>query len=1037
MRRLIDISVRRPVAVAMGFCGLALLAWAAVSELAVDVVPRGEFPQLTVQAGWPGASPEAMQSRITSPIEAVAITVPGVRKVSSQSQRGTAMVTLELAEEASVDLVRFELSDRLALLQEELPPGASQPEIQSYVPREFQEMTGGVFLSFTLRGPRDLNALRRIALEQVRDELLPVPGVAQVIVHGGQDPHVRVTLDPQRLELHGVHSAQVLGAVRELAGQWPVGVVEVGGTAYTLRIEQRIEDLRPLRQLPITGGRGEELLLSDLGRVELTYDEVREISRVNGEPLVQVQVERRPGTDVLGVAAGVRERLARLQQRLPSDLTIEVQQDEAAELEAELDLVTRRLAIVLALVIGLIVVLLRDIHSAPLLVAALAGSLAITLVALVHLGIPVNVLTLTGLALAFGMLVDNAVVVLENVTRYREDGLGAREAARRGTSEVVLPVLAATLTTIGVFFPFVWFQGRLRDYFLPLAAAVGLALAASLVVSMTLMPAAAGSGWLGVRARHGHVRARWFRKGLGLCLRFPIVVLLLVGAAWYASYAQFDEHVPRGDFFRWWGAREDRINVQVTLQSGAPATRTEAALRPFEEYALGLDGVERLELRVTDYRGSLEVRFTPESTGTAYPLVVKDEMIGLATRYAGLQIGVFGIDQNGYFSGWRGGGSLNSRIHLYGYDYERLGQIGEEIGRMARRSARVQETNVTAGGTGFWGDQGGELVMRVKRDALLEHGLTVQELQAQLAPLLSGRTGQDRLRVGADEWTLQVKVEGADQRLLTEVLEAPIRAADGRGARVGDLVEVTLQQIPGIITREDQRYDRFAQWEYRGSSRASANYRRAIFESLDLPPGFSASLDDDFRLTREEQIQIRQVTALALVIVFMVLASLYESLLQPFIVLLTVPASLIGVFLAFLWAERSFDAAASIGVVLLGGIVVNNAILLVDHINLRRGQLPLREAIVTATAERLRPILITSITTVGGMLPLVLVTPEEQTRTFDIWGSLALSAIGGLTAATVLTLTVTPVLYLLAERGRGRAQSLARRIARVWRELPV
>lgn len=1037
MHRLIDISVRRPVAVAMGYTALGLLAWAAVGGLAVDVVPSGEYPQLTVATSWPGASPEAMQSRITSPIEAVAITVPGVRKVASQSQRGASAVTVELAEEANVDLVRFELADRLTLLHDDLPPGAGTPAIQTFVPEQFRELAGGVFLSFTLRGPRDLNALRRLAIEQVRDALLPVPGVAQVVVHGGQDPHVRVTLDAEALALHGVSADRVLGAVRELSGQWPVGVVEVGGTAYTLRIEQRIDDLTPLRQLPITGARGTDLRLADLGTVAFGFDAEREISRVNGEPLLQVQVERRPGTDVLSVAHAVRERLAQLQARLPADLTFEIQQDEAAELERELALVTRRLTIVLVLVIGLIVLLLRDVRSAPLLVAALAASMAMTLVALVHLRVPVNVLTLTGLALAFGMLVDNAVVVLENITRYREDGAAPGEAARRGTREVVLPVLAATLTTIGVFFPFVWFQGRLRDYFLPLAAAIGLALAASLLVSLTLMPAAAGAGWLGARHRGEQVRARWFRKGLQLCLRFPVVVLVLVGAVWWGSWSSFNANVSRGDFFRWWGAAEDRVTVQMTLQSGAPASRTEESLRPFEQYALGLDGVARAELRITDHRGVLDLRFTPEVAGTAYPLVIKDELIGLATRYAGLQIGVFGIDQNTYFSGWSGGAYLNSRIHLYGYDYERLGQIGQEIGRTARRSARVQEANVTAGGTGYWGDRGGELVLRLRRDALAEHGLSVQTVQAQLAPLLAGRTGQDRLRVAADEFTLQVKVGGADDRILTDVLGATILGADGRGARLGDLLEVSLQQIPGIITRDNQRYDRFAQWEYRGSSRAATAYRAAIFDALDLPPGFSASLDDDFRLTQQEQQQIRNVAALALVIVFMVLAALYESLLQPFIVLLTVPASLIGVFAAFILAERPFDAAASIGVVLLGGIVVNNAILLIDHINLRRQQLPLHEAIVTATAERLRPILITSITTVGGMLPLVLVTPEQQTRTFDIWGSLALSAIGGLSAATVLTLTVTPVLYLLAERWRGRAVSLRRRVARVWRELPV
>jgi HAE1 family hydrophobic/amphiphilic exporter-1 len=421
---------------------------------------------------------------------------------------------------------------------------------------------------------------------------------------------------------------------------------------------------------------------------------------------------------------------------------------------------------------------------------------------------------------------------------------------------------------------------------------------------------------------------------------------------------------------------------------------------------------------------------------TQYPLVVKDEIIAIASRYAGLQIGVYGFDQNGYSAGFSGSSWMSSRIKLYGYNYEQLGLIGAEVARLATRSARVREAEVTAGGTGFWRDEGGELVMRVRRDRLAEHGLTVSDLRAQLQSLLSGRTVADRMRIGADDWDTEIKVGGVDQRVLQEVLATPLRG-DSSGTRIGDLVTVGMQQVPGVITRENQRYDRYVQWDYRGSSKAAETYRKAIFDALELPAGYSKSLEDERLLTDEERAQTRQVATLAIIIIFMVLASLYESLLQPFVVLLSVPASLIGVFLIYYFTAEPFDAAASIGVVLLGGIVVNNAILLVDHINLRRTTMPLLEAIVAGTAERVRPILITSVTTIGGMLPLVLIEAETEMRSNDIWGTLALSTIGGLTASTLLTLTLTPILFLLAERWRLRAGALGRRVVRVWRSLPA
>ena len=1038
MRWLIDLSVRRPVAVAMFYCALALLAWAAWLNLPIDVVPHGEFPKVTVRTPWPGASPESIQSLITSKIEAVAINIPGVRKVSSRSARGSSQVIVEFGEDAKLDLARFELGDRLSLLRQELPPSAGVPSIQLDLPREFQDLQGGTFLAFTLRAPRTLNALRQFAKQTVVPALIAVDGISEVRVSGGQDPHLQVTLDPDRLQLYGIQARQVHQAIRQLDLELPVGQAQIDGTAYVLRIDHHLQDLGPLRALPIQKIGDRLIRLADLGTVAYGYAKTETYTRVDGEPQVEINLQRRAGTDVLGVAHATRTRLQQLATELPEDITFEIQHDEAADLEAELDLVSRRLTLVLILVAVLLTVLLRDLRSAPLLFLSIGAALAMTVVALYHLRVPVNVLTLTGLALAFGMLVDNAVVVLENVMRYREQGVDAPAAARRGTTEVIVPVLASTLTTIGVFFPFVYFQGRMRDYFTPLALAIAFALTASLVVSLTLMPAVAGHGWIASRARAGSARLPSFRRALGFGLRHPWIVLLVAAGAWYGAYRLFDDNVARGDFLRWWGGSQQQINVFMTLQSGAEASRTDTAIRPFEDYVVGLPDIERVTVRVFGNSGQMVVEFPPDIELTGYPLIVKDELIKIATRYAGLRVSVSGFDNNFYASGFGRGAMLGSRIHLYGYNYERLGQIGEGIAKMALRSARVREANVTAGSRNLWGDQGQELGLRIRRDRLATHGLTVTEVRAQLESLLAGRTSTDEIRVGGGRWDLMVKVAGVNERTVQDLLDAPIRSTNGHGTRLGDLLDVAMVSIPGEITRQDQRYDRFVQWEFRGSGRASQAYRQAIFDSLALPPGYSATLDDNFRLTAEERVQIRNVAWLALAIVFMVLASLYESLLQPFVVLLAVPGALIGVFLIFYLTETPFDASASIGVVLLGGIVVNNAILLVDHINFCRRDLPLVEAIVTGAAERVRPILITSITTVGGMLPLVLIESGEQVaRRTDIWGTLALSTIGGLTASTFLTLALTPVLYLLAERGRRVALALGRQVVDAWRATPA
>ncbi|MFQ5744109.1 MAG: efflux RND transporter permease subunit [Acidobacteriota bacterium] len=1037
MRGLIRQSVRRPVAVSMLYVGVALLAAAAWVNLPIEVDVSGDYPELHVTTSWGMAAPESVQALITSPIESLAVTLPDVRHVRSTSERGRSRVVIEFIEEVNLDLAVFELADRLALLRPDFPPGTLPSQVTQYIPRNFQAFQSGRFIEYMLQSPAPLNELRAWAQEELQVPLAAIDGVAQVEVFGGMDPHLRVTLDPELCELYGMAPQSVRNAINGLDESWPIGQVEMDGTAYTVRVDDAVSDLATLLALPLATVGGSIVRLSDVGTVAPAYEAVPDYTRVDGEQRVTLNITRRPGSDVLTVARAVRRRMAALQASFPKEISVEVLYDQAAELREELALLGRRLVIILILVGGLLVLLLRDLRTPLFLFATLAAALSLTIIALYHFGVPVNLLTLTGLALAFGMLVDNAVVVLENIVRYRESGLPRQLAAERGTAEVVVPVVAATLTTIGVFFPFALFQGRLRDYYLPLALAVTFALAASLLVALTLMPAAAGRGWVVRAPRLGRNPGRRYRTALGWGLRHPWLILSAVAIIGYLSYSLFRDNVPRGGF-RGFGGGRDRLIVSLTLPPGSEPGLADSELKRFEDYVLGLPNIERVEVSVRGDNANLVVTFPPAIQRTAYPLLIKDELIGMATGYAGVRIGVYGFDPTGYSSGGFGyGPSYNSRIQLLGYNYEKLGEYGDKIARMALRNARVQEAVVTSGGR-LYRSIGSELMLRVRRRQLALNGLTVDRVIAQLSSLLQGNTGLGRVRVGPREWDFQVKLKGVDRRTLRDILDSPALGATGNGIRLANVFEVLVRPIPGVITREDQRYDRWVQWEYRGSSRARANYQQAIFDAIELPPGYTAKIPEGFFLTGEEKTQIRDVAVAALIIIFMVLASLYESLVQPFIVLLSVPMSLIGVFLIFYFTGNSFGPSAAIGVVLLGGIVVNNAIILVDHVNLRRRQgQQLLDALVNGSAERVRPILVTSITTVGGLLPLVLVKSGEgiSAGSQDIWSDLALATIGGLSAATLLTLTVIPVLYLLAERARAGSRQAFCHVRRIWRSL--
>ena len=1040
MRQLIAQSVRRPVAVSMIYVAFALLAVAAWINLPMELEITGNYPKVYVDTSWGMAAPEAVQALVTSPIEALAVSIPGINHVISQSSRGRSHIEMEVEEDASLDMVVFEITDRLALLIDDLPPGANRPVVSRHVPRQFQNEQSGPLIQYLLLSPRPLSDLRRYALDELRVRFESLNGVGRADVVGGTDPYLRVTIDPKLAELYDIPAFSIGQVLLDVDQTLPLGQVEMRGTAFAVRVHHTVEDLGRLRNLPVGKVGNTIVRIADIGNVEVVHEAAERYVRIDGEQQVMLSIERRPGTDTLEVAAAIRERMAEVEAGLPGDITVEVYNDEAAALEAELALLSWRLLIILVLVAVLLIVLLRDLRTPLFLGASLVAALSLTITALYHFEVPVNLLTLTGLALAFGMLVDNAVVVLENIVRYREQGVEAKEAAERGTAEVLVPVLAATLTTVAVFGPFVIFQGRLRDFYVPLALAVTFALTSSFFVAMTLMPAVAGRGWVLSAPKLGREPGKRYRQALGFGLRHPWIVLMLVAGVGYYSWVLFDENVPSGGFR--FGTTRDRLYVGLTLPPGTEAARIDEEIRPFEEYALSLPDTERVELNVdvNNNNARLVVTFPDELEPTAYPLLVKDEMVAMATRYAGVRINVSGFDTDPYYNGGFGyRPSYNSGIHLFGYNYDQLGTIGDEIVRIAQRHPRVQEAVVTAGG-GYYRAVGSELVLTVDRAALAPHGLSIDNVLNQVRTLLRGDLLNMPFKLGTEEWRIRVKNEGVDERQLQEVLNAPLLGGSGRGVRMRDVLDVEMREVPGVITRDDQRYDRWVRWEYRGSSRARTNYEDSIFAALELPLGYSAERGRDlFFLTEEEETQIFYVAVTALIIIFLILAALYESLVQPFIVLLTVPCAMIGVFLIFYFTGKAFDPSARIGVVLLLGIVVNNAIILVDHINLRRRQgLELFAAVTRGAAERVRPILVTSITTIGGLLPLVVVQGSEQTSgNQDMWSSLALSTIGGLTAATILTLSVTPLLYTLVENGRARARSFTAWLGKVWRELPA
>jgi HAE1 family hydrophobic/amphiphilic exporter-1 len=1037
----IRLSIRRPIAVAMAYAAVTLLGVAAWLHIPVELLPETQLPRLTVRAIWQGASPEATEAFLTSPLEAAIQQVRGVEKVSSVSEEqngtGTATISVEFARGTDMDFVRLDLSERLAALDEELPEGAARPVVESYVPEEFQDQNRP-FLRYTVTGPYTTEALRAHVDDAVAPELRQVDGVADVQAQGGRDRLLEIEVDEKRALALGLDPEWIRTRVRELEYVREAGVVRDGGTEYTLAIRQRPEDAAEVRRLPLLTDGGRIVRLEDVATVRDTYEDPRAHYRIDGQPAVSFVVMKEIGTNAVRVADRVKARLEQVAPTHPRGARLILDDDESDAIRTQLTDLRGRALSGGVIVFVVLLFFLRSFRSAAIVFSSIAFSVLITLNLIYFGGLTLNVLTLMGLAMGFGLVIDNSVVVLENIYRRRRLGDAVEEAARRGAGEMVLPVLAATATTIIVFVPFVYLQGELRLFYVPLAIVVGFTNLASLFVTFTFIPALAGRllGARGAWSREPHAAgappaeekpplyARVYGGMIRGSLRRPWTVMLLSLLALGGSWHLFDKYVTRGTVWRPWWEQQSYIDISVKLPRGEELSRTDELARYFEQRLRAMPEVERFTTNVYPQAARIVVTFPDSLENTGIPVAVKEQMEAYSHLFGGAEVRVYGYGPSFYGGG---GSPPNYSIQVLGYNYETVRDIAEDLGERLKRFSRIQDVDTNSSGAWYSRDKATEVVLRIDRQRLGMHALSAQAVVNRVAAAVGGQSRKDVLRMGGEELSFAIRTGDRERMDLLALQEMLIPAPAGGAVRLADVAVLEEREVLSRILREDQQYQRTISYEFRGPTKLGDRVRDAVVDATRLPAGYTVIGKEEWRWSDEERGQIWGVLAVSLVLIFMVTAALFESLRLPLCVLGTVPMALIGVFLTFFFTDASFTREAFIGVIMMGGVVVNNATLLVDHVNQlrRREVLALEPAIVRGTLERVRPILMTSAVTILGLLPLVVLSESADA---NIWNALGYALLGGLASSTVLVLTVTPALYLLFERGPERKKLAARTI---------
>ncbi|HEY0304752.1 MAG TPA: efflux RND transporter permease subunit, partial [Longimicrobiales bacterium] len=555
----------------MSYLAVALLGVAAWRNLPVELLPDTELPQLSISAQWPGASPETTEAFLTSPLEAAVQQVRGVETVESESAQedgvGNARIRVEFARATDMEFARLELSERLAALENELPPGVRGPYVQQYVPDELQTQDMP-FLSYTITGPYTLEALRAYVDDEIAPELLQLDGVAEITARGGRERELEIELDEVRINSLGLKAEDVYRRIAELEYVQQAGAVQDGAMLRPLSIRHYNGSVSDVLNAAVST-KGQVVRLRDVATVHDTYEEPRAYYRIDGRPAVAFYVTREIGTNAVAVADGVKARVAELEAHLPTGSRLFLDNDESKAIRTQLTDLRSRALLAASVVFVVLLAFLRSFRSAAITFSTIGFSALITLNLIYFGGFTLNVLTLMGLAMGFGTIVDNAIVVLENIYRRARRGEEAVEAAEKGTKEVVLPIFAATMTNIVVLLPFVYLQGELQVYYVPLAVVVLFSQLASLLVGFTLVPALAAR--LLARRELAEPREQGVPGRLGAWAlgRYTTIVRRAVLRPWATvgisvllfagSYAAFHYKVSRGGLWRPWYGQETEL----------------------------------------------------------------------------------------------------------------------------------------------------------------------------------------------------------------------------------------------------------------------------------------------------------------------------------------------------------------------------------------------------------------------------------------------------------------------------------------------
>ncbi len=1015
---LYDTSIRRPVATTMSFLVVIVVGAVSFYYLPVDLLPEIEYPQVSVTTSYPNVGPEEMEQIITDPVANAVSSVSNVERITSQSSEGSSRVNMEFGQGTDLNAAANDVRAALDRIRDDLPVEAEPPSSRKFDP------TSQEIVSISVESRRDLPSLTRLMERNLSKQFEQIPGVGTINVQGGIYRQVQVNLNRERLMSYDLSAAQVQQSISSSNVALPGGNVKEGLKDLYVRTQGEYESLDEIRNTVVTTANGTPVRVQDVAEVIDGYEDLGRIAELNGIPVLRLDIQKRSGANTVSVANRVREEVKRVNQTR-SDLNLTVVSDQSDFIRKSINNVQSSAIWGSLLAILVLYLFLRNGSTTFIIALSIPISIIATFALLFFNDLTLNQMTFGGLALGVGLIVDNAIVVLENIIRQREEnGRSLREAASMGTREVAGAILASTITTSVIFLPLVFARTTTASLFQSLALVVVFALACSLLVALTLVPMMA-SRFLTVDAGEGDAAEdtskSWFQRAFASLenqysdairaalqrrwLVFGATGALLVGALLLWPYVSV-ELAPQTD--------ANQIDVDMQMAQGTNIAVVMKYLEELEQRVqpmLPQDEVENFAKQVQPWGAEVEVQLksAEERSINTFALAdsIRSEVVG---KVPGADLRVSA--QSGLWILRRvfsvGGGNEALRVQLRGYDLEQAQKLAQRV------KQELETVEGVAGARSGRREGQPEQNIRFLRDKISSLGLTTQEVARAVQTNLGGSRAAS-YRTGGEQFPITVRLRPEDRLSVQDLDNVSIQTPDGNSVPLSTLVTTQRGRGPTEIQRINGQRVTYISANLTSDAVLGevVNRARQKVSTLSLPEGFSVTFGGQYREQQKAQTDFLIAIFMALVLIYMVMAGQFERFLDPLIVMFSVPLVLVGVLPTLVFTGTTVNIQSVMGFVMLIGIVVNNAIVLVDYINLMRRDrdLPLTEAVAEAGRLRLRPILMTTLTTVLGLVPLALGIGAGA----EIQAALARVVIGGLTASTLITLLLIPVAYVSLE----------------------